>query len=266
MFYLKEFVKSIGESVLSGLFFILFSCLLAFSLTHRIWIASTIEKVTPEKLVNPYFVTVMDGTVESSKIYSLISRIPGVLEVDDRESMRGKVKLESLVASLGEEYKLDSEMMNFKSFKIVLSPALSRDSLEFVRDQIVKSTGRDHLSATEIKYPEVAGVLKAHPFYEFLGKAGDWGIIGILIVLWIISYWPMYSVFRSRSYIIEKFQRKKMVASKSMGSGLGIIMIIFTGLGILNGTLKFFDIVILFSIFSIFWTFTMQDWKWKPTL
>lgn len=266
MFYLKEFVKSIGESPIRGVSFLLFSCLLAMSLTHRSWIANTIERVTPEKMVNPYFVAVVDGAVDADKIKGVLARLPGVMNIDDKESDRSRSKLNGLVAQLGSDYSLASDLMNFKSMRIVMSPSLSVESLEFVRNQVVKMGGKEHVTATEIKYPEVTSVMKAHPFYSFLTKAGDWGVIGIIALCWIISYWLCYDVFRSRSYIIEKFQRKKLVAAKSMATGLMIVLVAFTGLGIWNGTLKVFDTIILFMVFSVFWTFSMQDWRWKPTL
>lgn len=266
MFYLKEFCKSIGESPIRGTSFLLFSCLLAMGLTHRPLIGKMIEQVTPEKMVNPYFVAVIDGTVDASRIHGLLKKLPGVVSIDDKESDKSRSKLNALVGQLGADYQLDANLMNFKSMRVVLSPSLSMESLDFVRDQVVKAGGREHVTATEVKYPEVTAVMKAHPFYGFLAKAGDWGVIAILALFWVISYWLCYDVFRSRSYIIEKFQRKKLVAAKSIATGLGIVFALFTAVGIWNGTLKFFDSVILLMVFSVFWTFSMQEWRWKPTL
>jgi hypothetical protein len=266
MFYLTEFFKSLGESLIRGLSFLMLSCLLAFSLTHRSWIANTIDKVSPEKLVNPYFVAVLDGSVNEAKLRALIGKMPGVLSIDDKESQRGKVKLAALVGQLGSDYSLDANLMNFKSVRIMLSPSLSSESLQFLRDQVVKMGGKDHMTATDVKYPEVTGVMKAHPFYEFLATAGDWGVVGVIAFLWMISYWLSYDVFRSRAYLIEKFQRKKLVAAKSLATGLGVVVLSFTAIGIWNGTLKFLDLAVLFMIISVFWTFSMQEWKWKPTL
>lgn len=266
MFYLVEFFKSLGESLIRGFGFFFFSCLLAFSLTHRPWIASTIEKISPEKIINPYFVAVMDETVDARKMKSFAAKLPGVLSIQEKGQEESRGKIGKLIAQLGSDYKLSSELMNFKSVRIALNPSLSHESLEFVRDQIVKMGGKDHLTATNVKYPEVTSVMKAHPFYSFIGKAGDWGVVGIIAMFWVISYWLCYDVFRSRSYIIEKFQRKKLVASKTIATGLSVVVVLFTGLGLLNGTLKFFDSIILLMVFSVFWTFSMQDWKWKPTL
>lgn len=266
MFYLKEFFKSIGESPIRGMSFLLFSCLFALGLTHRSWISSTIELISPEKMVNPYFVAVVDGSVDSKKIKNLLSKLPGILSVDDAGSAQSRTKLNQLVGKLGSEYALDENLLNFKSLRIVMSPSLSMESLDFVRDQVVKMGGREHVSATDVKYPEVTSVMRSHPFYSFIGKAGDWGVISILGVFWVISFWLCYDVFRSRAYIIEKFQRKRLVASKTIATGLGIVFILFTAFGIWNGTLKFFDSVILFAVFAVFWTFSMQEWKWKPTL
>jgi hypothetical protein len=266
MFYLKEFLKSIGDSPIRGTTFLFLSCLFAISLTHRPWIAHSIEKITPEKMVNPYFVAVVDGSVDAEKIKGVLAKLPGVLIIDDNESDRSRTKLNTLIGQLGSEYKLDETFMNFKSLRVVLSPSLSVESLEFVRNQVVKMGGQEHVTATDIKYPEVAKVMNAHPFYGFLSKAGDWGVVGVLAIFWIISYWICYDVFRSRSYIIEKYQRRKLVAAKTIAAGLGLISILFTSFGIWNDTLKVFDSIILLMVFSIFWTFSMQEWRWKPTI
>ncbi len=266
MFYLKEFFKSIGESPIRGMSFLFFSCLLAMGLTHRSWIAGTIEKVSPEKMVNPYFVAVLDGSVDAEKVRNVLLKLPGVINIDDTETDRSRSKLSALMGELGPGYNINSDLLNFKSLRIVMNPSLSVESLNFVRNQVVKMGGKDHVSATDVKFPEVTSVMKAHPFYTFLAKAGDWGVIGVLALLWVVSYWLCYDVFRSRSYIIEKFQRKKLVAAKSIATGLSVVFVLFTAVGIWNGTLKFFDSVILLMVFSVFWTFSMQEWRWKPTL
>ena len=266
MFYLTEFFKSLGESLIRGFSFFFFSCLLAFSLTHRPWIANVVEKITPEKIVNPYFVAVMDDKVDAIKIKSLAARLPGVLSIVDKNSEESRGKINSLVNALGADYQVSTELMNFKSVRVALNPSLSQDSLDFVREQIVKFGGKEHMTATEVKYPEVTGVMKSHPFYQFIGKAGDWGVVGLVALCWVISFWLSYDVFRTRSYIIEKFQRKKLVASKTIASGLAVVVVAFSALGMLNGTLKFFDTIILLMVFSVFWTFSMQEWRWKNTL
>jgi hypothetical protein len=266
MFYLNEFIKSLGESVIKGTSFLLLSCLLAFALTHRQWITTTIEQVAPEKMVNPYFIAVLDGAADAQKIRKFIAKLPGVLAIDEKENENGQAKLSALVKQLGPGYTLTPDMMDFKSLRIVLSSALSIESLNFVREQVVKIGGKEHVSATEVKYPEIAGVMSAHPFYAFLHKSGDWGVVGILAILWMVSYLLCYNVFRSRAYIIEKFQRRKLVAAKSLAMGLGLIVLSFSSLAIWNGTLRLLDLIALFMIFSVFWTFSMQEWRWKQTL
>ena len=266
MFYLNEFFKSLGESLIRGFSFFFFSCLLAFSLTHRPWIAEVVEKISPEKIVNPYFVAVMDEKVDALKLNRLIGHLPGVLSITDKTYEESRGKLNQLVSELGSDYQVNSDLMNFKSVRISLNPSLSQESLDFVREQVVKFGGKDHLTATDVKYPEITNVMKTHPFYKFIGKAGDWGVIALVAICWIISFWLCYDLFRSRSYIIEKFQRRKLVASKTIAVGLSVVVLAFSALGLLNGTLKFFDTIILLMVFSVFWTFSMQDWRWKPTL
>jgi hypothetical protein len=266
MFYLVEFLKSLGESFFRGVSFFLFSCILAFSLTHRAWVVQMVDKISPEKIVNPYFVAVLDNTVDAENLKQVVGKLPGVLAINERSKEEGSSRIKALMADLGTGYNLSPELMDFKTIRISLNPSLSRDSLDFVRSQVAKIGGKEHLNVTEVKYPEVAGLMKSHPFYAFLGKAGDWGIIGLLALAWIISYWLTYNIFRSRSYVIEKFQRKKLVAAKTLAAGLGFVFVLFAGLGLMNGTLKFFDLVILFMVFSVFWTFSMQEWRWKPTL
>ena len=216
--------------------------------------------------MNPYFVAVIDGSVDGQKLLNIMGNLPGVVSINEAGAEADQGKLQKLMGQLGSDYTLSADMLNFKSIRVIMNPSLSPESLQFVRDQAVKLGGKEHVSATEVKFPEVTKVMKSHPFYSFISKAGDWGVVVVLSIFWIVSYWLCYDVFRSRSYIIEKFQRKKLVAAKSIASGLGLVMVTFVGLGIFDGTLKFFDIVILFMVFSIFWTFSMQDWRWKPTL
>ena len=225
-----------------------------------------VEKISPEKIVNPYFVAVMDEKVDAVKLKNLMSHLPGVLNVTDKTLEESQGRLSHLVSQLGSDYQVSADLMNFKSMRIVLNPSLSQESLDFVREQVVKFGGINHLTATNVKYPEITSVMKSHPFYLFIDKAGDWGVIGLVALCWIISFWLCYDLFRSRSYIIEKFQRRKLVAPKTIAVGLSVVILTFCALGLLNGTLKFFDTIIMLMVFSIFWTFSMQDWRWKPTV
>jgi hypothetical protein len=266
MFYLVEFFKSLGESLIRGFSFFFLSCLIAFGLTHRSWINNFVQQISPEKIVNPYFIAVLDDTVDVQNFRKALLGLPGVLQVQDKNQEDSRRRLNQLVKQLGQNYKVDSDLMNFKSLRIAMNPALSRESMDFVREQAVKFSKKEHLTTSEIKYPEVANVMNSHPFYSFVAKAGGWGVLGIFALCWIISFWLCYDVFRSRSYLIEKFQRKKLVASKTIACGLSLITLAFSGLGLLNGTLKFFDLVILLMLFSVFWSFSMKHWRWKPTL
>lgn len=266
MFYLKEFVKSIFESPLRGLSFVFLSCLLSLGLTHRSLVSKTVERITPEKMASPYFIAVIDNDKNVDKVRKLLSSLPGVLSIDDSESMRSKRKLSALVRQLGSDYNLDSKFMDFKSLKIMLNPTLSSESLDFIRNSVVKIGNKNHISATDIKFPEITSAMNSHPFYLFLKEYGDWGVIAFIVICWIISYWLCYDIIRSRSYIVEKFQRKRYVASKTLATGLGFIFLIFNAFGIWNGTVKVMDSLILFTIISVLWSFSMQDWRWKPAL
>ena len=188
MFYLIEFFKSLGESLVRGFAFFFFSCLLAFTLTHRPWIAQQVEKISPEKIANPYFVAVMDQNVDGNKIKFLLGKLPGVTSIQEKSSQESRGKIGQLMGQLGADYHLNADLMDFKSLRVTLSPTLSHESLDFVREQVVKLGGQDHVTATEVKYPEVTNMMMAHPFYRFIAKAGDWGVIGIVALLWIVSF------------------------------------------------------------------------------
>ena len=106
-----------------------------------------VDKISPEKIVNPYFVAVMDDKVDAVKLKSLITKLPGVLGIEDKSSAESRGKIDQLVKQLGTDYQVSTELMNFKSVRIALNPSLSQDSLEFVREQVVKFGGRDHMTA-----------------------------------------------------------------------------------------------------------------------
>lgn len=263
MFYLKEFFKSAGDSLFRGFSFFFLSCFLAFALTHRPWVQSIVEKITPEKMVNPYFSVVIDDSVNQDTFYTKVRSLPGVQFIDDRMNQEAQEKLTKLVAELGADYKMATPANTVTAMKIVMSQSISPETMQFVKAQVEIAGGKEHVTAGDIKFPEITKSMSTHPFFSFLKKSGDWGVVFILAVSWMVSFWLCYETFRTRSYLIERYQRKKYVAAKSMASGLGMVVLFFVGLGIFDGTLKVFDVIILLMIFSVFWTFSMQDWKWR---
>lgn len=263
MFYLKEFYKSLGDSLFRGFSFFLFSCVLAFALTHRPWIQNVVEKVTPEKMVNPYFSVVIDHTIDKEIFMSKVQGLPGVQFVDDRVNQDAQEKLTKLVAELGSDYQMSAPSEMMTAMKIVMNQSISPETMQFIKTQVERTGGKDHVTSGEIKFPEITKSMSSHPIYAFLKKSGAWGVIALLSLAWVISFWLCYDTFRTRSYLIERYQRKKYVAAKSLAAGLGSVLLLFVGFGILNGTLKVFDVIILMMVFSVFWTFSMQDWKWR---
>lgn len=263
MFYLKEFFKIFEDSPIKGAMFLFWSCVLASSLTHRVWISQTIQQITPEKMIHPYFVAFLEGPTHLKKMKNIMKEFPGVISVKDRDNSQSKKKVMKLISALGKDYTLDKDLMSYHSIKVILNSSLSRESLEFVRSQIVKLGKKNQLSASLIKFPEITKEMQNHPFYYFIKKVGDWGVISLFIVCWLVSYWLCYPLFRSRGYLIEKFQRKKQVSSKIVSSGLGLIFIFFTSFAIWNGTIHIADLLILMFLFVIAWIFMLSDWRWN---
>lgn len=263
MFYLKEFFKSLGDSVFRGFSFFFFSCVLAFALTHRPWVQGIVEKVTPEKMVNPYFSVVIDQSVDKDQFLAKVKGLPGVQFVDDKVNQEAQEKLNKLVAELGTDYQMSAPSEMMTALKVVMNQSISMETMQFIKAQVERTGGKNHVTSGEIKFPEITKSMSSHPVYSFLKKSGAWGIVALLGLAWMISFWLCYDTFRTRSYLIERYQRKKYVAAKSIAAGLGSVLMLFIGLGILNGTLKVFDVIILMMVFSVFWTFSMQDWKWR---
>ena len=266
MFYLKEFFKIFEDSPFKGASFVFLTSLLAISLTHREWINHLVVQITPEKMVHPYFVAFLEGSSNLTQLQNVMKEFPGIISVQKRDSSESKLKIMKLVSKLGKGYGLDEKLMNHHSLKITLNPSLSRESLEFVRSQMIKLGKKNNLNASDIKYPELTKEMQAHPFYQFIEKAGDWGLIFILTFFWAVSYLLCYPYFRSRSYLIEKFQRKKNVSSKILSTGMGLILILFGAFGIWNGTLKILDLGVLIALFVTAWSFMLLDWRWNSRL
>ncbi len=214
-------------------------------------------------MVNPYFSIVIDQTVDKEAFLAKVSSLPGVQFVDDKVNQQAQEKLNKLVAELGTDYQMTAPSELMTAFKVVMNQTISVETMQFIKAQVERTGGKDHITSGAIRFPEIAKSMSGHPVYSFLKHSGSWGIIAILALAWMISFWLCYDVFRTRSYLIERFQRKKYVAAKSIASGLGVVVLLFSGLGIFNGTLKVFDVIILLMVFSVFWTFSMQDWKWR---
>jgi hypothetical protein len=261
MFYLKHWSQTILNLKLKGFLWILLSMCLAFTLVFRKEWVSLWTALAPENIASPYSTLVLNQNDSEDKTLKALSSFPGVKQVRLLSANQTSKLLSPLMKELGTDYSLNN-MQNYKRIKIIYSKTDS--DLSYTRlNNWLKSSYSDEYTLSQVKFPDGIRTIFENPFYQNFFKLGPWGATLVLWAMWLLFFWINYNTIRAQSYLIERYQRKKLVAAKSMAIGFGILGLMITALGISFFEVDILGSIILFILISIPWCQTMKSWQWR---
>lgn len=217
MFYIKEFFYLfLKRPVLFGIYLLLMGMFINFSPIKSHW-----EKVLPQKQVkaeSDYFYALIDSRQNYQRIARKVNELPGVenVEVIGREELA--MKSGKFIGGLGPEFVEEMNELNMASVKVIFSSGLNMKSKNLIRDYIEKLSGRDGAILGPLKKGNTQS-LDLKLATDLVLNNLFICLVGLLFIFWLVLFFVLKSDFSKRSYIIEKFQRKRHVSFKILLAG-----------------------------------------------
>lgn len=236
MFYLKSFSNIVkSHFVLMTFSVLVFSSFIGvLSFNQDITSFFSLDNKTNR---SPYFNALISGKHNMESIQRKIEQLPGVESILIKEALDAKLEMEKIIPGIDVDETLNSQV--YQPIKIFLNPAITKNSRQLIREYLTRLMGKESVTFSSVKYPAKVN-LKKYPYFKIFSDWSGSYFAFIAFCLWIVATILVSPYFYQQAFVIEKFQRTKMVALKMyMGfifSLSGIILII------LNLTHNIFDI------------------------
>lgn len=250
MFYLKEFFKILKDNfVLSFIF--LFSFTTFVSVSHN---KNMIEKelsLTGKVKASPYFNALVSNDINLDSVQRKMKYLPGVKNVSLNASTTIKNEIEGLKSKFGESVIKSLSTINYRKLKVELEKGIHQKNQSLIREYLTKLVGRDSLTMGSVRQPKKLKLNKNDNLLVLLNWGGTY-LIAISGVMFLISSILLAKQMNDISYLIEKFQRKKMVKIKIFMSGILCLALFILGLNLqVNTNINMFSIGAILVVLAI---------------
>ncbi len=227
MFYLVEFLKIMKTHiVLSSLFLVSTLGLVLVGSQYNTVYSRVLSKNSKE-ISGPYFSALIDKKMQLDGVIRRVQNLPGVVKVEVSSEKQLKSEVQKLQSTFGHEFVNNLTTLNMKNMKILLDVGIKDRSFTLIKEYIERLVGKKEVTIGALKYPETNKRKTNKELDSILSYLNVYGLI-ILGALWLISFILMVKLIHSKAFIIEKFQRRTLVAFKMVYSGLGTIIVLGT--------------------------------------
>lgn len=237
MFYLSNYFKTLwyGRSV--GMFY---GALTLLVLTFAANIFTFKEKYI-DRNKNPYFNALFTAGAKPSMIMAKLKEIPGVENVVLSENLTASTGIRSLLDRSSANIAKDLLAANYVNLKVELSPHIEKRSQDLIMEYLRRMLGKTKVTMTNI-INQTGEAKVRDPLKSFVIDYGHYMILIFLSIVWVFATWVIGQKMQNRSYLINMYQRRSLVAFKIFTSGqvfwlllsLGVCFYLGGNLGVLT--------------------------------
>ena len=262
MFYLKTFYQSIWDLKLRGISFVLLS-LGILILAGNDSIISNSLLVKP-KAQTPYFNALLDHKINTNGIVRKMKNLPGVVNVTVKSSVDLENDVKKMVRDLDQGVVDNLLQVKYQGIKVELERSLETRGQKLIQEYLNRLVGSETITMTGVRVPKVI-ISDEDSLKVMLMKWVDLFVVLCLCVVWTFASWTCGKNLRKRSYLIEKFQRKKAVGVKAFAFGMTPIYLLTVAIEfIFNFNLNLTLVTIVF-VASLAIGFMFNTQKLIPT-
>ncbi|MBT3983621.1 MAG: hypothetical protein HOE90_19860 [Bacteriovoracaceae bacterium] len=202
---------------------------------------------------NKFFHVVYEKKIDSSVILNRLRKLPGISRVIQKEKAVIKKKTNSILKNL--DINSSSKYFNIdpKVLTVFMETGIGSRAEELIQEFTRKLIGKDDVSLSPVHDPKTKSrALKDK--VKFTVMKSRIGIFALLVILWGVLSFQFVMIIQKRSYLIEKFQRKKFVRVKIFSCGILAVFMISTLLSFLIApppVAKIIGCLVFISILSL---------------
>lgn len=262
MFYLTQFFSTIWELRLRGLFFLFSSLTVAFVLSFKPSVQGMVTSLSPDAWARPYFTALFDSKVLSEDVLAELKNRPEVERIESVLVAESQGVLGKLISQMGQDYRINTNDVASFGVRVILKNKKMIASAQNLISGLEKSHGTSHITTSGIKMPKIGGMLDGHPIFNYLARFGYLGVVVPLMLVWFFSLALVYSDLSKKAWLIERFQRRKLVRSKMLGAGFVFTIALSSLCAFAIQGPDLIAIVLCLTAFAVPWATTLREVKW----
>ena len=250
MFYLNHYFKILIKSPIRGFFLIVFSILFVFSIGQKNYLEEQFTKMIPENKAGDYFYALISASESYQNVGRQMSVLPGVYKVETLTEAQIKDEVKNVLGNLQVDMQEAELNLNYAGLKIILARDLKPRAKDLVRDYLTHLVGEGNITLGAIKTNDQVNDKRA----QLIDLIKSWGYslyLFIVFMFWVISLLMVRSKISEASYLLESYQRKRLVALKMAAFGLIIIFIMSASSTLILGVPEVLNIVLAFVVFLL---------------
>ena len=224
MFYLNHYCKILIKSPIRGFFLVVFSILFVFSIGQKNYLEEQFTKMIPENKAGDYFYALISATEAYQNVGRQMSVLPGVYKVETLTETQIKDEVKNVLGNLQVDMQEAELNLNYAGLKIILARDLKPRAKDLVRDYLTHLVGEGNITLGAVKTNDQVNDKRA----QLIDLIKSWGYslyLFIVFMFWAISLLMVRSKISEASYLLESYQRKRLVGLKMASFGLIIIFI-----------------------------------------
>ena len=211
MFYIKSFFKLFIQRPLLGAGWTFSLIGLLSFLVFAKPIEDKILALGKSQKRNPHFFAMIPASENLSYLQRKVGALPGVLKVKKlpQKKIMGQVK--KIMGEISLDIDPETLSMNYSGLEIVLTPGLQVRSQDLIRNYLKKISENQDLSLG----PVIGSKKTKNAVAEIVNNYFMVIVTLSLFVIYLFSNFLLIKPLKEQSFLIETFQRKKFVFSKT---------------------------------------------------
>jgi hypothetical protein len=262
MFYLKSFFRIYLNQGIKGYLFILFTLAISISLPSRLKLDETIKTLSLNSYLSPYMTVFFDPGYLPKNLGERIRLLGYVKEIQPISVKEGMSSWWQTIKDL----KLNGQwgVEPLEGIRIIFNGQIDQIKKNEIHEVLDFKVGNDHLTASDIKYPTGEKFLKTHPFFQSIQQYKSWTFIVPILLIWIILFVLTNKKMSAEIYLMQRYQRKKMLKPKILAFGFSLFVFLGAGLSFAFNSFDLYDLGLSAFFFLIFWSLAFKpvEWKW----
>ena len=246
MFYLRTFYQSVWDLKFRGISFIMMTLGILVFAGHENTVRNLVS--VNQKVQVPYFNALIDQKIDTTGIVRKMKNLPGVLNVSVKSSRDLEQDVKKMVRDIDEAVVDNLLQVQYQGIRVELERSLETRGQKLIQEYLNRLVGRDSVTMTDVNVPKIT-IAKEDSYKSIFIQWVDQLVLFCVSIVWIFASWTCSKSLLTRSYLIEKFQRKKSVALKSYLLGMSTIYLIALSVSIaLNLNIYYVTMIYIASL------------------
>lgn len=221
MFYLITYFKTLWSGRTVGVFYgVLTLAVLSYSAN-----IFNFKQQYIDQSKNPYFNALFNAKGDPTKIVEKLKNIPGVERVALAQDMKGNQEILNLVKNSSSQVVGSILGANYINLKVELNPHIEVRSQDLIKEYLRRTLGKTKVTMSKTITHSSASKVN-DPLRSFVLSYGHYLLLAFLVMVWLFATWVMGQKLQNRSYLINTFQRRKLVAFKMFSIGQAFWMVL----------------------------------------